>query len=68
MPEETFCRLLDSADEFLFRMFSVLTADMLFFTTIDIVFFLLECESLFAMTDIHARLFYNRLCGPAAAS
>jgi len=37
MPEETFCRLLDRALEFLFKVLRVLIAVMLFFTTIAIV-------------------------------
>ncbi len=40
MPEETFARLFESADEFLFRVFSVEIADMLFFTTIAMIKFL----------------------------
>jgi hypothetical protein len=34
MPEDTFARLFVRAAEFLFNVFRVLTADMLFFTTI----------------------------------
>jgi hypothetical protein len=40
MPDETFARLFESALEFLFNVFSVLTADMLFFTTIAMMLFL----------------------------
>jgi len=38
MPEETFCRLLDRALEFLFKVLRVLIAVMLFFTTIAMIY------------------------------
>jgi hypothetical protein len=37
MPEDTFWRLFERAEEFLFNVFRVLTADMLFFTTIAMI-------------------------------
>ena len=42
MPEETLARLLARASEFLFRIFRVFTADILFFTTIAISFTVLS--------------------------
>ena len=48
MPEETFLRLEASAEEFLFSVFSVETADMLFLTTIDMINSSLICEFVFS--------------------
>ena len=38
MPDETFFRLLARAEEFLFSVFSVEMADMLFLTTMDMMY------------------------------
>jgi len=48
---------LESALLFLFRVFSVDTADMLFFTTIPMIIFLPDIQLNYLLTDIHARYF-----------